>query len=69
VDYSKEYSFRWDAGFDFANGEKFQISGNRKIRNSLYAFYPNGWVLINRMKIPATGDIMKYHKFLPNADT
>ena len=24
--------------------------------------YPNRWVLVNRRKVPATGDIKKYHK-------
>jgi hypothetical protein len=30
--------------------------------------YPNRWVLVNRMKIPATGDILKYHKLRQTLD-
>jgi hypothetical protein len=30
--------------------------------------YPNLWVLVNRMKITVTRDIVKYHKFTQNTD-
>ena len=49
-------------GFDSGNKERFGSVGIGESEIVYICLYPNRWVLVNGLKISATGDIKKYHK-------
>ena len=64
MDYSTQRIIRLETGFNSVYGEPLQVSWNRRIRNSLYAYTQIDGVKSIILRIPTAVDIMRICKLL-----